>query len=124
MSKRVLTVDDSKTMLDMLAFTLKGAGYDVLQAENGQEGLDVLAKEGHVDVIISDINMPVMGGITFIKNVRQNPSYNATPVLILTTESSAAKKQEGREAGATGWIVKPFDPQKLLAVVQKVSPDF
>lgn len=124
MSKRVLTVDDSKTMLDMLAFTLKGAGYEVLQAENGQEGLDVLAREGHVDVIISDINMPVMGGITFIKNVRQNASYNATPILILTTESSAAKKQEGREAGATGWIVKPFDPQKLLAVVQKVSPDF
>jgi len=124
MTKRILTVDDSKTMLDMLAFTLKGAGYEVLQAENGQEGLDVLAKEGHVDVIISDINMPVMGGITFIKNVRQNSAYNATPILILTTESSAAKKQEGREAGATGWIVKPFDPQKLLAVVQKVSPDF
>ena len=121
MTKRILTVDDSKTMLDMLEFTLKGAGYEVLQAVNGQEGLDVLAANS-VDVIISDINMPVMDGITFIQELRKLPENKALPVLILTTESGQDKKDQGRAAGATGWIVKPFDPQKLLAVINKVSP--
>lgn len=121
MIKRILTVDDSKTMLDMLEFTLKGAGYEVLQAVNGQEGLDVLAANP-VDVIISDINMPVMDGITFIQELRKQPQNKSVPVLILTTESGQDKKDQGRAAGATGWIVKPFDPQKLLAVINKVSP--
>jgi two-component system chemotaxis response regulator CheY len=121
MSKRVLTVDDSKTMLQMLQFALKQGGYDVIQGENGQEGLDLL-DANEVDVIITDINMPVMDGITFIKELRKKPQNKATPVLILTTESSQAKKQEGRAAGATGWIVKPFDPGKLLEVIRKVSP--
>lgn len=121
MTKRILTVDDSKTMLDMLEFTLKGAGYEVLQAVNGQEGLDVLAANP-VDVIISDINMPVMDGITFIQELRKLPQNKSLPVLILTTESGQDKKDQGRAAGATGWIVKPFDPQKLLAVINKVSP--
>ena len=121
MTKRILTVDDSKTMLDMLEFTLKGAGYEVLQAVNGQEGLDVLAANP-VDVVISDINMPVMDGITFIQELRKLPENKSLPVLILTTESGQDKKDQGRAAGATGWIVKPFDPQKLLAVINKVSP--
>ncbi|WP_374634566.1 response regulator [Ferrovibrio sp.] len=121
MTKRVLTVDDSKTMLQMLQSALKQGGYEVIQGENGQEGLDLLDKHD-VDVIISDINMPVMDGITFIKELRKQPKNKAIPVLILTTESSQAKKAEGRAAGATGWIVKPFDPAKLLEVIRKVSP--
>ena len=120
MTARILTVDDSKTMRDMLAVTLRTAGYDVLQAENGQEGLDVLGSDP-VDVIITDLNMPVMDGFTFIQKLRQNTAHLATPVLILTTECSQEKKDKGRAAGATGWIVKPFDPAKLLDVVRKVS---
>jgi two-component system chemotaxis response regulator CheY len=121
MTKRVLTVDDSKTMLQMLQFALKQGGFEVIQGENGQEGLDLL-EANTVDVIITDINMPVMDGITFIKELRKKPKNKATPVLILTTESSQSKKEEGRSAGATGWIVKPFDPGKLLEVIRKVSP--
>jgi two-component system chemotaxis response regulator CheY len=121
MTKRVLTVDDSKTMLQMLQFALKQGGFEVIQGENGQEGLDLL-ESNNIDVIITDINMPVMDGITFIKELRKKPKNKATPVLILTTESSQSKKEEGRSAGATGWIVKPFDPGKLLEVIRKVSP--
>ncbi len=121
MKKQILIVDDSKTMLDMLNCTLDGAGYEVVQAENGQEGLSALAAN-NIDVIITDINMPVMDGIAFIREVRKNPANKALPILTLTTESSAEKKNEGREAGATGWIVKPFDPTKLLNVIRKVSP--
>lgn len=120
MAMRILTVDDSATMRDMLAVTLRTAGYDVLQAENGQEGLDVL-KANPVDVIITDLNMPVMDGFTFIKRLREDTANTAIPVLILTTESSQDKKEKGRAAGATGWIVKPFDPTKLVEVVRRVS---
>jgi two-component system, chemotaxis family, chemotaxis protein CheY len=121
MTKRVLTVDDSKTMLQMLQFALKQGGFEVIQGENGQEGLDLL-EANTVDFIITDIYMPVMDVITFIKELRKKPKNKATPVLILTTESSQSKKEEGRSAGATGWIVKPFDPGKLLEVIRKVSP--
>jgi two-component system chemotaxis response regulator CheY len=121
MTKTILTVDDSQTMLDMLAATLKKADYQVHQAKDGQLGLDVL-ENLTPDVIITDINMPVMDGIAFIHNVRANPKFAGTPILILTTESSAKKKDEGRKAGATGWIVKPFDPKKLVQVIEKVSP--
>ncbi len=121
MQKRVLTVDDSKTMRDMLLVTLKQAGYDVLQAEDGKEALSKLESEG-VDVIITDINMPVMDGITFIKACRAKAAFASTPILTLTTESSDAKKAEGRRAGATGWIVKPFNPDSLIRVIEKVCP--
>jgi two-component system chemotaxis response regulator CheY len=121
MAKKILTVDDSKTMRDMLLMTLKRAGYEVIQAEDGQDGLDKLEANG-ADVIITDINMPVMDGITFIKECRMRSAYSATPILTLTTESSDKKKAEGRNAGATGWIVKPFNPEKLLRVVEKVCP--
>ncbi len=116
----ILTVDDSPTMCDMLAATLKSAGYDVLTAENGQQGLDII-KSNEVDVIITDINMSNMDGFTFIRKLRENKRHLATPILIITTEYSDEMKQKGRAAGATGWIVKPFDPDKLLEVVRRVS---
>lgn len=116
---RVLTVDDSRTILAMLQHTLTGAGFEVLQAADGQQGLDVLAGET-VDLVITDINMPVMDGIEFIKNVRASGHYQSLPILILTTETSQEKRDQGREAGGTGWIVKPFDPEKLISVINRV----
>ncbi|VAW22994.1 Chemotaxis regulator - transmits chemoreceptor signals to flagellar motor components CheY [hydrothermal vent metagenome] len=116
---RVLTVDDSRTMLAMLQHTLSKAGFEVLQAEDGQQGLDVLAQQD-VDVVITDINMPVMDGIEFIKNVRASGINQSLPILILTTETSQEKRSEGRSAGGTGWIVKPFDPEKLISVINRV----
>jgi two-component system chemotaxis response regulator CheY len=119
MAKTVLTVDDSPSIRQMVAFTLKGAGYDIVEACDGQEGLDK-AKGRSVDLVLTDQNMPVMDGLTLIKNLRGLPSYKSTPILMLTTESSDAMKTSGRAAGATGWLVKPFDPQKLIEVVKKV----
>lgn len=123
MSKRILTIDDSKTMRDMLMLTLAEAGFDVIQAVDGQDGLDVLGKEkGPIDVIITDINMPRMDGYEVIRNLRRDPAHKSTPILVLTTESDTEKKNLAREAGATGWMVKPFDPERLVATVRKVAP--
>lgn len=119
MKKTVLTVDDSRTMREMVAFTLKGAGYNVVEAQDGQHALNVLATN-KVDTVITDLNMPVMDGLTLIRKLRATPNYRTVPILMLTTESDDTKKQEGRAAGATGWIVKPFSPDKLIQVVQKV----
>lgn len=116
---RVLTVDDSRTILAMLHHTLSNAGFEVLQAEDGQQGLEVLAREP-VDIIITDINMPVMDGIQFIKRVRESGRHNSLPIIILTTETSQDKRDQGRAAGGTGWIVKPFDPEKLISVIHRV----
>ncbi len=116
---RVLTVDDSRTILAMLHHTLSNAGFEVLQAQDGQQGLDVLARE-KVDIVITDINMPVMDGIQFIRQVRAGGQHNSLPILILTTETSQDKRDQGRAAGGTGWIVKPFDPEKLISVIHKV----
>jgi two-component system, chemotaxis family, chemotaxis protein CheY len=121
MSKCVLAVDDSKTMRDMVSFTLRGAGYAVVEAENGVAALKTLQTR-HVDVIITDVNMPEMDGIALVRHVRDLPRYAGTPILILTTETDQDRKNEGRAAGATGWIVKPFSPEKLLQIVAKVSP--
>ncbi len=121
MAKRILTIDDSKTMRDMLMLTLAEAGFDVLQAVDGQNGLDVLGDQ-QVDVIITDINMPIMDGYEVIRRLRQDPNHKSTPILVLTTESEAEKKNMAREAGATGWMVKPFDPDRLIATVRKVAP--
>jgi two-component system chemotaxis response regulator CheY len=121
MAKRVLTVDDSKTMRDMVGFTLRGAGFEVLEAEDGVRALAVLER-AKVDLVITDINMPNMDGVTLVKRLRAQPGFKSTPILILTTESGEDKKIEGRAAGATGWIVKPFAPDKLLQVVNKVCP--
>jgi two-component system chemotaxis response regulator CheY len=114
-----MAVDDSASMLQMVSFTLKGAGYEVVEAADGQAALD-LAKTRSVNLVITDVNMPRMDGITLIRELRALPSYKFTPLLMLTTESSPEKKQEGKAAGATGWIVKPFNPEQLLATVKKV----
>lgn len=119
MSKTVLAVDDSKTMREMVSFTLKDAGFNVLEAEDGRAALTVL-EQTLIDVIITDLNMPNMDGIELIKAVRANVKHKFAPILMLTTESDPTKKQSGREAGATGWIVKPFSPDKLVEVVRKV----
>ncbi len=121
MAKKALTVDDSKTMREMVSFTLKSAGYDVFEAEDGSDALTVL-KANKMDVVVTDLNMPNMNGIELIRAMRADPTYKATPILMLTTESDGGKKEEGRSAGATGWIVKPFQPEKLIAVVKKVCP--
>jgi two-component system chemotaxis response regulator CheY len=118
-SLRILTVDDSRTMLDMLRAALATRGFTVVQAENGREALNILAREP-VDVIICDVNMPVMDGYTFIRAMRQDRQLAGLPVLVLTTETSREKRDEGRAAGATGWIVKPFDPEKLVSTIRKV----
>ncbi|MCX9158331.1 response regulator [Niveibacterium sp. 24ML] len=119
MAKTVLTVDDSASIRQMVSFTLKSAGYDVLEAVDGMDGLDK-AKGRQVALILTDQNMPRMDGLSLIKQLRALPQYRAVPILMLTTESSDTMKQQGRAAGATGWLVKPFDPQKLIEVVKKV----
>ena len=119
MAKTILTVDDSASIRQMVAFTLKSAGYTVLEAADGNAGLNS-AKSNPIDLILTDQNMPGMDGLTLIKALRALPQYRSTPILMLTTEAGDAMKQQGRAAGATGWLVKPFDPQKLLDVVKKV----
>jgi len=115
----ILAVDDSASMRQMVAFTLKGAGYTVIEAADGAEAFEK-AKGARVDLVLTDQNMPKMDGITLVKNLRGLPSYNGTPILILTTESSDEMKTKGKAAGATGWLVKPFDPAKLIEVIGKV----
>lgn len=117
--KRILAVDDSASMRQMVVFTLKKAGYAVVDAKDGVDALAIAKKESF-DAVISDVNMPNMDGITLIKHLRTLPAYKFTPLLMLTTESGTEKKHEGKAAGATGWIVKPFNPDQLLAVIQKV----
>ncbi|RLT92561.1 response regulator [Ketobacter sp.] len=116
---KILAVDDSASMRQMVSFTLQGAGYEVVEACDGQDAFNK-AKLGGVDLVLSDVNMPVMDGITLIKNLRSLPNYKFTPILMLTTESAADKKSEGKAAGATGWIVKPFNPDQLLNTIKKV----
>jgi two-component system chemotaxis response regulator CheY len=120
MSFSILTVDDSRTIRDLLKQTLSDAGYDVVQAVDGVDGLEQLQKHAP-RVIVTDINMPRMDGFAFIENVRRDASLRGVPILILTTESDAAKKDRARKSGATGWIVKPFDPVKLLDAVRRVA---
>jgi two-component system chemotaxis response regulator CheY len=115
----ILAVDDSASMRQMVSFTLKGAGYDVIEAADGAEALK-LARGQSVNLVITDVNMPNMDGIALIRELRALPSYRFTPLLMLTTESSPEKKQQGKAAGATGWIVKPFNPDQLLSTVRKV----
>lgn len=117
--KRALAVDDSKTMRDMVSFTLKSVGFEVIEAEDGKDALSKLGG-GKVDVIITDLNMPNMNGFELIRSLRGMSEYKCIPILMLTTEGDDAKKQEGKSAGATGWIVKPFNPEKLVQVVNKV----
>lgn len=120
MTKKILTVDDSRTMRQMLEVTLTSAGFEVFQAGDGVEGL-VTLESTNPDVIITDINMPRMDGFEFIEGVRMNERHRAIPILVLTTEADAEKKDRARRAGATGWIVKPFDPEKLVNAIKRVS---
>ncbi len=119
MSKTIMIVDDSSSVRTVVRTALRGAGYDVLEAENGQEALDQLTGS-KIHLIVSDVNMPVMDGITFVKEVKKLPNYKFTPICMLTTESDATKMQEGKNAGAKAWIVKPFQPPKLLDAVSKL----
>ncbi|HEX4858595.1 MAG TPA: response regulator [Usitatibacteraceae bacterium] len=117
--KTILTVDDSPSIRQMLAYVLSSNGYHVLEASDGEEGL-ALAKANQVDLVLTDQNMPKIDGLGLIKALRALPSYKTTPIMMLTTESSQALKQQGREAGATGWMVKPFDPDKLLEMLNRI----
>ena len=119
MGKSILIVDDSESIREVVSFTLESAGHQVMKAENGQDALKFLDGT-RIDLMITDLHMPIMDGIELIKNVRANGSYQFIPILFLTTESQNEKKMQAKEAGATGWIVKPFVPEKLLAAVAKV----
>jgi len=122
MSKTVLVVDDSVSMRQMVAFTLKGAGFDVVEAGDGKEAVAQLNGGTKPNLVITDLNMPNMDGISLIKEIRGMAAHKFTPVLMLTTESADDKKKEGQSAGATGWIVKPFNPDQMLATIKKVLP--
>ena len=119
MKKKILTVDDSPSIRQMVKLTLSGAGYDVSEAGNGMEGLNA-AKATAVDMVVTDINMPVMSGLGLIRELRKLPAYRGVPILFLTTESDPGMKQEAKAAGATGWITKPFQQAQLVAIVKKV----
>ena len=118
-NRTILVVDDSASIRQVVSMTLKGAGYDVIQANDGQDALSKLTGQ-KVNLIITDINMPVMDGITFIKQAKKLPAYKFTPIMVLSTESQDGKKKEGQAAGAKAWIVKPFQPPQLLNAVSKL----
>ena len=119
MAKRILAVDDSASMRHMVSVTLRGAGYEVIEAADGDEALEY-ARNNSVDLVLADVNMPRMDGITLVAELRALPNYHLTPLLLLTTESSPQSKQQGKQAGATGWMVKPFHPEQLLATLERV----
>lgn len=119
MAKTILVVDDSESIREIVSFTLENEGYKVLIGVDGQDALKHLSS-GPIDLILTDLHMPVMNGIEFIKTVRGNNDFKTTPILFLTTESQTAKKLEAKEAGATGWIIKPFVPAKLIEAINKV----
>ena len=118
MPKAILTVDDSASVRGLVSFALRKAGYDTLEAIDGQDALAKLS--GNIGLVITDLNMPNMDGLQLIQHIRTGSKNKYVPIIVLTTESQAAKKQEAKTAGATGWIVKPFHPSELIAVVQKV----
>ncbi|OZG41455.1 two-component system response regulator [Aeromonas sp. A35_P] len=119
MTKTVLIVDDSATIRQVVGMTLKGAGYEVMEASDGKDALKKLDGK-KINLIISDVNMPNMDGISFVKEAKKLASYKFTPVIMLTTESQDSKKQEGQAAGAKAWVVKPFQPDQMLAAVAKL----
>ncbi len=116
--KNILTVDDSSSVRQMVKFVMSSAGYAVKEAEHGKEGL-TRARETQFDMVVTDLNMPVMNGLEFIKELRKLPNYKGTPIIFLTTESDAALKQEAKAAGATGWLTKPFNQEQLLSIAKK-----
>lgn len=120
MGRKILAVDDSASIRQMVSFTLRGAGYEVVEAIDGQDGLDKAKAGSGISLVLTDQNMPRMDGIGLIKSLRGLADYRSVPILVLTTESGDALKQRAREAGATGWLVKPFDPRRLVDVMRKV----
>lgn len=119
MKKTILTVDDSASIRHMVKFSLSKEGYEIIEAVDGKDALNKLST-ADANMVVTDLNMPNMDGITLIKELRKQPKYKFTPIIMLTTESQDSKKSEGKAAGATGWIVKPFQPDQLVAVVKKV----
>jgi two-component system, chemotaxis family, chemotaxis protein CheY len=119
MGKTILAVDDSASMRQMVAVTLRAAGYEVVEASDGDEALEY-ARKHRVDLVLADVNMPRMDGITLIAQLRTLSNYHLTPLLLLTTESSSERKMQGKQAGATGWMIKPFQPEQLLATLERV----
>ncbi len=120
MKKNVLIIDDSESIREVVSSGLELSGYNVIKGINGEDGLKCLHAHSDIDLVITDLNMPVMDGITFLKEARKNEKYKYLPIIILTTESQEAKKQEAKNAGATGWIIKPFSSEKLVSVIKKV----
>ncbi len=120
MAKRILAVDDSAAIRQSISYILVQAGYEVKEATDGEEALRLLSSMPQMDLIISDVNMPKLNGIELIKKLRAMPAYRFTPILVLTTDAQGSQMKEGRDAGATGWIVKPFSADKLLGIVEKV----
>lgn len=121
MAKKVLVVDDSTAIRQSITYVLQQGGYEVVEAKDGLDGLTTLQSMDPPDLVITDVNMPNMDGISFIRKVREDAKYKFLPIIVLTTESQGSKMNEGKEAGATGWIVKPFSAEKLLGVVKKVA---
>jgi two-component system chemotaxis response regulator CheY len=119
MKKRILAVDDSPSVRQMVKLTLSGAGYDIVEAGDGAEGLSK-ARASTLDMVVTDLNMPVMNGLGLIRELRKLPAYRGVPILFLTTESDPEMKQQAKAAGATGWITKPFQQDQLVAIVRKV----
>ena len=119
MAKTIMIVDDSASIRTVVGIALRGEGYLVIEAKDGQDAISKLTGQ-KVNLIISDVNMPIMDGITFVKNVKQMPAYRFTPILMLTTESDESKKREGQQAGAKAWVVKPFKPEQMLSAVQRL----
>lgn len=122
MSKTIITVDDAQTMRKMIKFTLQPTGHEIIEAADGAEAYETL-KNRPVDLVITDVNMPNLDGIELTRKLRQTPLHARTPIVLLTTESSPEKKNQGRAAGATGWIVKPFNQRQLLTLVSQVLPN-
>ncbi len=119
MGNIILVVEDSASMRQLISFTLQGAGYEVIEAEDGKDAVYKLIKCDKIDLVISDLNMPNMGGIKLLEHLRGNPSFKFTPVVMLTTESQVSTVMEAKKAGVSGWIVKPFEPNKLIETVKK-----
>ncbi len=120
MSKVIMTVDDSTSIRQMVAFTLGGAGYQVIEAVDGKDALDKLGDSSTIDMLVTDLNMPNLDGIELVKGVRAQQRHKFIPILLLTTESQETKKQQAKAAGASGWIVKPFNANQLIDVVRKL----
>jgi len=119
LSKTILIVDDSASMRQLVTLTLNNAGFNVIQAKDGKDGVNKFSRD-KMDLVITDLNMPVMDGIEMIRQIRSGNSHQFVPIILLTTESQEEKKKQGKQAGATGWIVKPFKPEQLVAVAKKV----